>query len=89
MGIEPTSEAWEASILPLYDARSIRYSHIIPKNASLRIGQALLASLKARCLEEHSRSLPDLAHHEAPPMRQDGSQTHQTNVGPALLRYNL
>src|ERR1700731_3844330 len=22
MGIEPTSEAWEASILPLYDARS-------------------------------------------------------------------
>jgi hypothetical protein len=25
MGIEPTSEAWEASILPLYDARSIVY----------------------------------------------------------------
>jgi hypothetical protein len=24
MGIEPTSEAWEASILPLYDARSSR-----------------------------------------------------------------
>jgi hypothetical protein len=24
MGIEPTSEAWEASILPLYDARSVR-----------------------------------------------------------------
>ena len=24
MGIEPTSEAWEASILPLYDARSLR-----------------------------------------------------------------
>ena len=24
MGIEPTSEAWEASILPLYDARSAR-----------------------------------------------------------------
>jgi hypothetical protein len=23
MGIEPTSEAWEASILPLYDARSL------------------------------------------------------------------
>jgi hypothetical protein len=22
MGIEPTSEAWEASILPLYDART-------------------------------------------------------------------
>jgi hypothetical protein len=24
MGIEPTSEAWEASILPLYDARSLQ-----------------------------------------------------------------
>ncbi len=23
MGIEPTSEAWEASILPLYDARPV------------------------------------------------------------------
>jgi hypothetical protein len=23
MGIEPTSEAWEASILPLYDDRSL------------------------------------------------------------------
>ena len=27
MGIEPTSEAWEASILPLYDARSVRCRH--------------------------------------------------------------
>ncbi len=26
MGIEPTSEAWEASILPLYDARSEAYA---------------------------------------------------------------
>ena len=25
MGIEPTSEAWEASILPLYDARSFLF----------------------------------------------------------------
>jgi hypothetical protein len=25
MGIEPTSEAWEASILPLYDARSNQF----------------------------------------------------------------
>ena len=25
MGIEPTSEAWEASILPLYDARSTAF----------------------------------------------------------------
>src|SRR5438270_12107511 len=27
MGIEPTSEAWEASILPLYDARSAPYAN--------------------------------------------------------------
>ena len=27
MGIEPTSEAWEASILPLYDARSAHYAN--------------------------------------------------------------
>jgi hypothetical protein len=27
MGIEPTSEAWEASILPLYDARSASYAN--------------------------------------------------------------
>jgi hypothetical protein len=26
MGIEPTSEAWEASILPLYDARFMHYA---------------------------------------------------------------
>jgi hypothetical protein len=35
MGIEPTSEAWEASILPLYDARSI------PKLAKEAIGRKL------------------------------------------------
>jgi hypothetical protein len=29
MGIEPTSEAWEASILPLYDARSPRKHRVI------------------------------------------------------------
>ncbi len=33
MGIEPTSEAWEASILPLYDARSFRLLrlYLIPR----------------------------------------------------------
>src|SRR5262249_28159023 len=30
MGIEPTSEAWEASILPLYDARSSILLIILP-----------------------------------------------------------
>jgi hypothetical protein len=36
MGIEPTSEAWEASILPLYDARSGGDWAIIPKSALAR-----------------------------------------------------
>ena len=34
MGIEPTSEAWEASILPLYDARSAFNVLIIHNGAS-------------------------------------------------------
>src|SRR5438067_3376770 len=36
MGIEPTSEAWEASILPLYDARSSRYPFIITSKGYIR-----------------------------------------------------
>ena len=36
MGIEPTSEAWEASILPLYDARSFADVLIIPMNRTVR-----------------------------------------------------
>jgi hypothetical protein len=36
MGIEPTSEAWEASILPLYDARSRRLLLIIPNYSIAR-----------------------------------------------------
>ena len=35
MGIEPTSEAWEASILPLYDARSLFWVLIIHDLATL------------------------------------------------------
>src|SRR5215831_15080875 len=34
MGIEPTSEAWEASILPLYDARSSSGTAIIHNQAT-------------------------------------------------------
>jgi|HubBroStandDraft_4_1064222.scaffolds.fasta_scaffold136090_1 hypothetical protein len=34
MGIEPTSEAWEASILPLYDARSF-FQFLIIHNCAL------------------------------------------------------
>jgi peroxiredoxin len=44
MGIEPTSEAWEASILPLYDARSIRYFVIIPKNGRARTDASLVGA---------------------------------------------
>ena len=38
MGIEPTSEAWEASILPLYDARSQLLAAIIHNSNNLRKG---------------------------------------------------
>jgi hypothetical protein len=42
MGIEPTSEAWEASILPLYDARSLQTvplgtNQIIHKRGTLNL----------------------------------------------------
>jgi hypothetical protein len=38
MGIEPTSEAWEASILPLYDARSFpwRADYTQPTDSTYR-----------------------------------------------------
>ena len=36
MGIEPTSEAWEASILPLYDARSRANDLIVHNNETQR-----------------------------------------------------
>ena len=42
MGIEPMSEAWEASILPLYDARS---TPIVPANRS--------SEKPSRVLESH------------------------------------
>ena len=54
MGIEPTSEAWEASILPLYDARSIRYTSIIPKNVSLGTDTTrIVFSVKGSCPPWH------------------------------------
>ncbi len=39
MGIEPTSEAWEASILPLYDARS--GSHCTCESAGRKAASAI------------------------------------------------
>jgi hypothetical protein len=47
MGIEPTSEAWEASILPLYDARSPTPDPII-HNCNLE-RKELRVSNKAAC----------------------------------------
>jgi hypothetical protein len=50
MGIEPTSEAWEASILPLYDARSMSIilaainggdNRAIERRLSLRLGRSV------------------------------------------------
>ena len=35
MGIEPTSEAWEASILPLYDARSVLLARRLYSNSTV------------------------------------------------------
>ena len=45
MGIEPTSEAWEASILPLYDARS----SLAVDYTQLRDSQYRLATVAHGC----------------------------------------
>ena len=53
MGIEPTSEAWEASILPLYDARS---DGIVPAN---RLAEKRCSSDQPRTASQSlSRPLP-------------------------------
>ncbi len=46
MGIEPTSEAWEASILPLYDARSVwnQSQDSIVAMGRATIGEGILVS---------------------------------------------
>jgi hypothetical protein len=59
MGIEPTSEAWEASILPLYDARSFRVPrlYLIPPSPE---------KLRARILQKRAvTNRPPLARHSA------------------------
>jgi hypothetical protein len=48
MGIEPTSEAWEASILPLYDARSS------PEPANYTQGSASRTDVRAFRIVETS-----------------------------------
>ena len=56
MGIEPTSEAWEASILPLYDARSLGKAPLIcsitfGSRAAQEAGKFFCDSDRGRALE--------------------------------------
>ena len=46
MGIEPTAQAWEAWVLPLYDARYAPDSNRVPG------GRQIAAGYAARCLPE-------------------------------------
>jgi hypothetical protein len=57
MGIEPTSEAWEASILPLYDARSDHYASKTLQ--ALQVGECLIvpSSLRGKCLDRAKNEL--------------------------------
>ena len=61
MGIEPTSEAWEASILPLYDARfaflpkRIIHNALTPRTAP-RLPHA--SSAISRCQSLRTRATP-------------------------------
>jgi hypothetical protein len=55
MGIEPMSEAWEASILPLYDARSFLLARLYitagPREKGCALGRQLGAA--ARLTHSH------------------------------------
>jgi hypothetical protein len=53
MGIEPTSEAWEASILPLYDARSLNNVAKAETSRKRVVAKMLFPSAKARKSERH------------------------------------
>ena len=59
MGIEPTSEAWEASILPLYDARSGRQlaDYTQPGNCSYTLAILQLFDVAVQNLHQAFRSL--------------------------------
>src|SRR5580693_2774582 len=54
MGIEPTSEAWEASILPLYDARSLPLGdYTQPSSREKRLDRPSCSTLAARLSHAH------------------------------------
>jgi hypothetical protein len=56
MGIEPTSEAWEASILPLYDARTLLIIHNYSKR--LRALSGHFPYFPITCRKKPARTLP-------------------------------
>ena len=59
MGIEPTSEAWEASILPLYDARSF-FSFSIIHNCAIASTDRARSFSSSILQQRHRRDLtPD------------------------------
>src|SRR5580704_5606625 len=63
MGIEPTSEAWEASILPLYDARSLEKHHAI---CSIALGsRAAQEAAKCFCDLTWTRSSDKIERHNS------------------------
>src|ERR1700741_84627 len=59
MGIEPTSEAWEASILPLYDARSslaVDYTQL--RDSQYRLATVARHSFAHCCREDRLYTRP-------------------------------
>jgi hypothetical protein len=57
MGIEPMSEAWEASILPLYDARSRLPRRLYITGAPREKGCALTPQLGAAARLTHTHRI--------------------------------
>src|SRR5258707_7429847 len=81
MGIEPTSEAWEASILPLYDARSF-------------LTRGLLYPTPDESVQMHAtfpsatrKTIAFLGIQRSSPSGQ--FETHPGNVALSVLSYNL
>jgi hypothetical protein len=72
MGIEPTSEAWEASILPLYDARSFLVrAHLAELNNCTRRKECAYRAIAAK----PSFVLCRLAGHLSAPVRRPKSRS--------------
>src|SRR5258708_4482456 len=94
MGIEPTSEAWEASILPLYDARSAALNSTqncdAGTSASLTkreeaVGRAALR-IARRESAQCSASLEIRGEVVVPPMMRRSPGSSRTMTSPKLTR---